>query len=70
MLRRTPRWRQRLIDTLAARAGPDGSVRLSIEIAYGHAFRAAPRLRPGESTPVALEDMRTMLRAGRAKPVR
>jgi malonyl-CoA O-methyltransferase len=67
---RTPRWRDRLLQELQTLAGPDGKPRLSIEVAYGHAFRAAPRLRPGETTQVSLEDMRAMVRAGRTKPVR
>jgi malonyl-CoA O-methyltransferase len=39
-------------------------------VAYGHAFRAAPRLRGGEETTVSLDDMRAMVRGRGAKPVR
>lgn len=67
---RTPRWRTRLLDAMQSLAGPDGRPGLSFEIAYGHAFRAAPRARVGEATNVSLEDMRGILRAGRAKPSR
>jgi len=65
---RTPRWRARLLDELRGLAGADGKPGLAIEVAYGHAFRAAPRV--AGTTAVSLEDMRTMVRTGRAKPVR
>lgn len=67
---RTPRWRARLLDAMQSLAGADGRPGLSFEIAYGHAFRAAPRVRVGDATTVSLEDMRGILRAGRAKPSR
>lgn len=67
---RTPRWRARLEHELAALAAPDGSIGLSVEVAYGHAFKAAPRLRAGEATTVSLDDMRAMVRSshGRGRP--
>jgi malonyl-CoA O-methyltransferase len=61
---RTPRWRVRLESALDRLAAPDGSIGLSFEIAYGHAFKAAPRLRAGEATTVSLDDMRAMVRSG------
>ena len=64
---RTPRWRARLLHELDALAGADGKLGLSFEIAYGHAFKAAPRLRQGESTTVTLEAMRSMVRSGRPR---
>jgi malonyl-CoA O-methyltransferase len=64
---RTPRWRARLEHELAALAGPDGRLSLSFEIAYGHAFKAAPRVRPGQATTVSLDDMRSMARAPRRR---
>lgn len=67
---RTPRWRERLLRELESLAGPDGRPSLGFEVAYGHAFRAAPRARPGEATSVSLEDMRAMVRGRKAKPVR
>jgi malonyl-CoA O-methyltransferase len=67
---RTPRWRQRLLGELESLAGSDGRPALSFEVAYGHAFRAAPRLRGGEETTVSLEDMRAMVRGRGSKPVR
>ena len=46
--------------------GADGKLGLSFEVAYGHAFKAAPRLRADQPTTVSLDDMRAMVRAGRA----
>jgi malonyl-CoA O-methyltransferase len=60
---RTPRWRARLERELEALAAPDGTLGLSFEVAYGHAFKAAPRLRAGQATTVSLEDMRAMVRS-------
>ena len=65
---RTPRWQRRLENELQALAGPDGKPSLSFEVAYGHAFKAAPRLRADQPTTLSLDDMRTMLKAGRARP--
>jgi malonyl-CoA O-methyltransferase len=58
---RTPEWRRRLVDALGARSDADGRIALSFEIAYGHGFKAAPRLREGEVA-VSLDDMRAMVR--------
>ena len=64
---RTPRWRARLERELETLRGADGKLALSFEVAYGHAFRAAPRVRPGEATSVSLDDMRAMVKgSGRA----
>jgi len=65
---RTPRWRARLLRELEGLRGRGGKLEVSFEIAYGHAFRAAPRLRPGEATSISLDDMRAMVRAGRSAP--
>jgi len=67
---RTPRWRARLERELESLAADDGKLALSFEVAYGHAFKAAPRARAGEPTRVSLDDMRAMVRsgAGRAGP--
>lgn len=67
---RTPRWRKRLLDEMKSLAGADGRPGLGFEIAYGHAFRAAPRLRAGEATTVSLDDMRGILRSNRSRPSR
>ena len=58
---RTPAWRLRLVEALARRAGADGRISLGFEIAYGHGFKAAPRLQRGEVA-VSLDDMRAMVR--------
>lgn len=43
-------WRERLMSALAARRGPDGRIHLTLEIAYGHAWRSATlRHAPGET---------------------
>ncbi|MDO9073946.1 MAG: biotin synthase [Rubrivivax sp.] len=62
---RTPRWRRRLLDALAATAAADGRVALDFEVVYGHAFRPPPRPRLAARTEVPLDDMRAMARAGR-----
>lgn len=66
---RTPRWRERLRAELATLADASGRVALSFEVAYGHAFRGAPRARAGEPTRVSLEEMRRMVRGRGAGPV-
>ena len=65
---RTPRWRARLERELEALAAADGTLVLSFEVAYGHAFKAAPRVRPGETTTLSLDDMRAMVRASHGRP--
>jgi malonyl-CoA O-methyltransferase len=64
---RTPRWHAQLVRELESIAAPDGSIGLSFEVAYGHAFKAAPRLRPGEATTVSLDDMRAMVRSSHGR---
>jgi malonyl-CoA O-methyltransferase len=63
---RTPRWRERLLRGLESLKAADGKIGLSFELAYGHAFKAAPRLKRDEETVLPLEDMRRMLRSERA----
>jgi malonyl-CoA O-methyltransferase len=65
---RTPRWKQRLVRELEALRGADGRLALSFEVAYGHAFKAAPRLQANEPTTVSLDDMRALVRSGRRQP--
>ena len=65
---RTPRWRARLERELQALAGRDGRLSLSFEVAYGHAFKAPPRVQAGQPTTVSVDDMRALLRSGRRKP--
>jgi len=64
---RTPRWKTRLEHELLSLAGADGRLSLRFEIAYGHAFKAAPRVKTGEATTVSLDDMRTMVRSRRQR---
>jgi len=61
---RTPAWRRRLVAALDARAGADGRIGLAFEIAYGHGFKAAPRLQGGDVA-VPLDDMRAMVKRRR-----
>ena len=63
---RTPRWREQLWAGLRSLAGPDGRLRLSFEIVYGHAFKAAPRMPVAGESAVSLADMRALLHAPRA----
>ena len=64
---RTPRWKARLEHELLSLAGADGRLSLRFEIAYGHAFKAPPRVKTGEATTVSLDDMRTMVRSRRQR---
>jgi malonyl-CoA O-methyltransferase len=61
---RTPRWKAHLEAELANLKGPDGRLYLSFEIAYGHAFKAAPKSATATQTEVSLDTMRTLIRAG------
>jgi malonyl-CoA O-methyltransferase len=63
---RTPAWRSRLVAALGARAAGDGSIALSVEIAYGHGFKPAPRLGGGAPVAVSLDEMRAMVRRPRS----
>lgn len=61
---RTPRWHARLLAELQeALAGPDGRPGLSFEIVYGHAFKAAPRVRVAAEAHVPLDTLRAAARA-------
>ena len=59
---RTPRWRDRLHEALAARSDDQGRIRLGFEVVYGHAFKAPPRAGRGEASVVSLESLRAKLR--------
>jgi malonyl-CoA O-methyltransferase len=65
---RSPAWRRELTRLLNATAGPDGRVSLTLEVVYGHAFKAAPRPRLAARTSLPLEDMRALVKAGRRAP--
>ena len=62
---RTPRWRRELHDALARRADAAGRIALDFELVYGHAFKPLPRPRLAAQTTLALDDLRTMVRAAR-----
>ena len=65
---RTPRWRARLLQALAARAGADGRIAMRFELVYGHAYKAAPRAGRGAPSVVSLEHLRSGLpKAGRSR---
>jgi malonyl-CoA O-methyltransferase len=60
------RWRARLDEELAGRLrGSDGRLALTFEIVYGHALRPAPRARVAGETALTVDDMRSLLQAGR-----
>jgi malonyl-CoA O-methyltransferase len=60
---RTPRWHAQLLHALESlRSAHDGRIHLRFEIAYGHAFKAAPRLALPKETRVSLETMKTLVR--------
>lgn len=65
---RTPRWRRELTRALESTAAPDGSISLGFEIAYGHAFKAAPRPVGGAPATVSLDEMRRLIRAPGSRP--
>lgn len=66
---RTGRWRRRLIEALDTGLPRDADGRLSItvEVVYGHAFKAParPSKGPAGEAAVSMEEMRAMLRTGR-----
>ena len=66
---RTPRWRSGLeaaiSQHLRTEESANGTIALSFEVIYGHAFKPAPRVKLDERSAVSLNDMRAMLRAGR-----
>jgi len=60
---RTPRWRERLHEALRQRlTGPDGRLRLTVELVYAHAVKPVPRAALAPETRVSLDDMRQMVR--------
>ena len=45
--------------------GPDGRLSLTFEVIYGHALKATPKISVSNLSSVSVEEMRSMLRAGR-----
>jgi len=37
---------------------------ITVEVVYGHAFKAAPKIKVSQSSAVSVDDMRAMLRGG------
>jgi len=62
---RTRAWRRSLEAALSGLAEADGRIAMSIEVAYGHGFKAAPRPKAGGPVAVPLEKMREMVRRPR-----
>jgi len=48
--------------------GQDGRLTLTFEVIYGHALKAAPKVRVSSLSSVSVEDMRSMLQGSRAGP--
>jgi malonyl-CoA O-methyltransferase len=64
---RSREWRDRLCAAIESGLprSSDGRLTLTFEIIYGHAFKPVPRATLASTKSLALDDMRSMLRAGR-----
>lgn len=60
-------WRQRLADGLESLRDAEGRLALTLELVFGHAFKAPPRLTVAAETHVSVETLRAKLK-GRASP--
>ena len=49
----------------AARADGQGRIGMTVELVYGHAYKVAPRARPGEPVTVSLDSLRASIKAPR-----
>ena len=58
-------WQRRLLAELDTLRDADGRLVLTLELVFGHAFKAAPRLTVAAETHVSMEAMRASLRKGR-----
>ncbi|CAM3829789.1 methyltransferase domain-containing protein [Roseateles saccharophilus] len=58
-------WRQQLLAELETLRDADGRLALTVELVYGHAFKAAPRLTVAAQTEVSVDAMRAQLRKAR-----
>ncbi len=54
-------WHNELLQSLEALRQPHGSIELTFEVIYGHAFKPAPRLKVSAESAISLRDMRVML---------
>jgi malonyl-CoA O-methyltransferase len=61
-------WKARLERAISQHLvkGEDGRFRLTFEVIYGHALKAAPKIRVSPLSSVSVEDMRSMLQDSRA----
>lgn len=64
------RWKTQLIEALQGLRDSEGRLALTVELVYGHAFKAAPRLALKAETQVSLETMRSTLKASTARAVK
>jgi malonyl-CoA O-methyltransferase len=63
---RGQRWRAALEQALdRGLRGADGQLALTFEVVYGHALKAAPRVKVGEQSAFSVDDLRGMLQRGR-----
>ncbi len=62
------RWRAQLEALIAQRlAGADGRLSLTFEVIYGHALKAAPKVKVSALSSVSVADMRSMLHGQRPR---
>lgn len=62
---RTPRWRDRLLRALEDHLrGPDGRLRLTVELVYGHALKPLPKVPLATESRVSLGDMKRLIKSG------
>jgi malonyl-CoA O-methyltransferase len=60
-------WKAKLEEALGQRLAKadDGRLKLTFEVIYGHALKAAPKIRVNPLSSVSVEDMRSMLQGSR-----
>jgi malonyl-CoA O-methyltransferase len=58
-------WHRRLLSELEGLRDGAGRLALTVELVFGHAFKAAPRLSVAAETRLSVDDMRATLRHGR-----
>lgn len=59
------RWRAQLLEQLQGLRDREGRLALTVELVFGHAFKAAPRLTVASETNISVDAMRASLRQGR-----
>lgn len=59
-------WQRRLLAELDTLRDAEGRLVLSVELVFGHAFKASPRLTIAAETRVSVDTMRSSLRKGRS----